>query len=97
MPDIDRVRLNEARLDEAQSAVSELLSALEGYKAALPKIAALKEYYSDDWKMDAADDDAGLFPPDLKRGVLSEDSVFDLLASDAAIRETAAEIFSDLQ
>ena len=31
------------------------------------------------WKQDFADDEAGLLPPDLKRGVLSEDGVFDLL------------------
>ena len=43
-------------------------------------IAALEKYYaSDEWKQDFADDEAGLFPADLKRGVLSEDGIYNLL------------------
>lgn len=43
-------------------------------------IAMLEEYYlSDEWKQDFADDEAGLLPKDLKRGVLSEDGIYDLL------------------
>lgn len=36
-------------------------------------------YTSDEWKQDFADDEAGLLPKDLKRGVLSEDGLYDLL------------------
>jgi len=40
----------------------------------------LSAYYtSDDWKRDFAADEAGLLPKDLKRGVLSEDGIYDLL------------------
>ena len=40
----------------------------------------LAEYYtSDEWKQDFADDEAGLLPKDLKRGVLSEDGIWNLL------------------
>ena len=42
----------------------------------------LAEYYaSDEWKQDFADDEAGLLPKDLKRGVLSEDGIWNLLES----------------
>ena len=42
----------------------------------------LAEYYtSDEWKQDFADDEAGLLPKDLKRGVLSEDGIWNLLYS----------------
>ena len=93
MPDIERIERNERYLDEAEAAVTALLAALEGYEAALPKLAALREYYRTDWQSDFRDDEAGLLPPELKRGVLSEDAVFDLLASDEAVRETAAKLF----
>ena len=42
----------------------------------------LTEYYdSDEWKQDFADDEAGLLPKNLKRGVLSEDGIWNLLES----------------
>jgi hypothetical protein len=44
-------------------------------------IAELSKYYSSElWKMDLAADEAGILPPDLKRGVLSEDGIWNLLA-----------------
>ena len=40
----------------------------------------LAEYYeSKEWKQDFSDDEAGLLPKDLKRGVLSEDGLWNLL------------------
>ncbi|MBQ6654141.1 MAG: DUF4298 domain-containing protein [Erysipelotrichaceae bacterium] len=43
-------------------------------------ISSLKEYYESSlWKQDYEDDENGLLPRDLKRGVLSEDGLFDLL------------------
>ena len=44
------------------------------------KIRELETYYTSDlWKRDFADDEAGLLPRDLKRGVLSEDGIYNLL------------------
>lgn len=43
----------------------------------------LAEYYgSDEWKRDFADDEAGILPKDLKRGVLSEDGIWNVLSSE---------------
>jgi hypothetical protein len=43
--------------------------------------AALAAYYeSGDWRRDFEDDEAGRLPPDLKRGVLSEDAVYNALS-----------------
>ena len=40
----------------------------------------LAEYYaSNEWKQDFADDEAGLLPKDLKRGVLSEDGIWNVI------------------
>ena len=42
----------------------------------------LELYYTGgQWQRDYDDDEAGKLPGDLKRGVLSEDAVYDLLAS----------------
>ena len=44
-------------------------------------IEILSTYYgSDIWKQDYADDEAGRLPKDLKRGVLSEDGIWNLLS-----------------
>ena len=44
-------------------------------------IAILDKYYgSEQWKQDLADDEAGRFPEGLKRGILSEDGIWNLLS-----------------
>ena len=53
---------------------AEALAALRG------KADALARYYaSREWKRDFADDEAGRLPKDLKRGVLSEDGIYNAL------------------
>ncbi len=43
-------------------------------------VAQLEAYYvSKEWKRDYADDERSLFPPDMKRGVLSEDGIYNLI------------------
>ena len=59
----------------------ELSAALDNYEEAQEAIAALDAYYgSEEWKQDFADDEAGRLPADLKRGVLSEDGIWNLLS-----------------
>lgn len=71
----------EQLFDRASEAVAELSTALDKYQAAQEGIATLSGYYgSDEWKQDFADDEAGLLPAGLKRGVLSEDGIWNLLA-----------------
>ena len=77
----ERIREMEQRLDRASVAVMELSAALDKYASAQEAIAALSDYYgSDVWKQDYADDEAGRLPQGLKRGVLSEDAVWNLLS-----------------
>ena len=71
----------EQRLEKSAAAVMELSAALDKYEAVQEDIKALDAYYgSEDWKQDFADDEAGLLPADLKRGVLSEDGIWNLLS-----------------
>ena len=70
----------EQRLDKASAAVMQLSAAFDGYVAVQEAIRELNAYYgSDEWKQDLADDEAGLLPREMKRGVLSEDSIWNLL------------------
>ena len=68
-------------MESAAKAVMELSAALDNYEEAQEAIAALEKYYgSEEWKKDFADDEAGRLPVDLKRGVLSEDGIWNLLS-----------------
>ena len=78
---IERIKLMEQHLDHASQAVMQLSAALDDYVAAQEAISELSAYYgSKDWKQDFADDEQGLLPNDLKRGVLSEDAIWNLLS-----------------
>ena len=75
-----RIRLMERLLNRATAAVKRLEAALDKWEDAQEAIEALEEYYGSDlWKQDMADDEAGRLPADLKRGVLSEDGIWNLL------------------
>ena len=51
-------------------------------------IQALSQYYEGSlWREDFETDEAGLLPPDLKRGVLSEDGVYNLLSEYDTLRK----------
>ena len=77
---IARIRTMEQRMNRAAAAVKRLSVALDKWETAQDDISALGEYYGSDlWRQDFADDEAGLLPADLKRGVLSEDGLWNLL------------------
>ncbi len=78
--DITRIREMEQRMTRALKVVRAMDSALNAFELVQGDIRTLDEYYgSDEWKADLAADEAGLLPPTLKRGVLSEDSIWNLL------------------
>jgi hypothetical protein len=85
---LQRIRKMEQHLVRAASALKRLSSALDKYEEAKADIAALARYYgSDDWKQDFADDEAGRLPKNLKRGVLSEDGIWNLLEEHRELQE----------
>lgn len=76
----ERITYMERRLDEAAEAVSALEAALDRYAAVRAGLRELTAYYEGgQWMEDFEADAAGEIPRDLKRGVLSEDAVYDLL------------------
>ena len=85
---LQRIRKMERHLVRAASALKRLSSALDKYDEAKEDIAVLSAYYtSNDWKQDFADDEAGRLPKNLKRGVLSEDGIWNLLEEHRELQE----------
>lgn len=66
--------------------LSSMLDRLEAHQSEYRKL--IEYYYSDQRNQDLADDETGLIPDDLCRGVLSEDAIFDLIGDqfDTGIR-----------
>ena len=82
-------------MERASSAIISFSAALDKYIEAQQSIAALSDYYgSDEWKQDFADDEAGLLPADLKRGVLSEDGIWNLLADNRELMNRMREVIA---
>lgn len=80
MEQIERIERMERHLERAGKAVRGLAAALDEYEAAQESLRELEAYYgSAEWKQDFADDEAGRLPRDLRRGVLSEDALWNLL------------------
>ena len=70
----------EAILDTAQQKMDALEQRIADYKEYQTKIQELEAYYtSQQWKDDFAMDKEGKFPKRLKRGVLSEDGIYNML------------------
>ena len=81
MTQIERIRQMEQLLEKVSATVAELSNALNKYEEVQEAIATLNEYYgSKEWKQDYADDEARLLPTNLKRGILSEDGLWNVLA-----------------
>lgn len=82
MNQLERIRYMERLLDFVIEARKEQPIDPEKSARIQEALRILAEYYtSDEWKQDFADDEAGLLPKDLKRGVLSEDGIWNLLYS----------------
>ena len=80
MTRIERITHMESLLDKSTEVIARLEQALEDFAALQPDIAELEAYYtSPQWRKDFEADEAGKLPKDLKRGVLSEDGIYDLL------------------
>ena len=76
---IERIKWMEQRFNNALAAIMD--GTTDSLKTIKEDIAELNKYYSSElWKMDFAADEAGHLPPALKRGVLSEDGIWNLLA-----------------
>ncbi len=84
---VERIKWMEQRFDKALAAIKD--GSADSLKAIKEDVAELSKYYGSElWKLDFAADEAGILPPDLKRGVLSEDGIWNLLSDYREIQET---------
>ena len=87
-----RVTEMEDNMINAQDAILRLNTELSSFLKVQENIQSLDQYYqSPDWKEDFEADEAGLFPPDLPRGVLSEDGIYNLLEQNEDLWERIKE------
>ena len=87
---IERIKWMEQRFNKALAAIKD--GSADSLKAVKEDVAELSKYYGSElWKLDFAADEAGILPPDLKRGVLSEDGIWNLLSDYREIQMTKRE------
>lgn len=92
----ERIRQMELLMDRASAAVMSLSAAIDQYAEAQEAISELSQYYgSSQWKQDFADDEAGRLPTNLKRGVLSEDGIWNLLADNRELMERMQNVINE--
>ena len=85
---IERISQMEEILDRALSVMAELEKNLSELESLQPDIQKLEAYYTGkDWKADFRLDEQGKLPKDLKRGVLSEDAIYDLLEKNREMQD----------
>lgn len=68
-----------SRMEKTMERVKEALDTGVRYNGYESDLDTLRTYYSGDWKKDFEMDEEGCFPEGMKRGVLSEDGLYDLL------------------
>ena len=93
---IQRIVAMEAAFDRTALAVQMLEAALDTYETVKVDIDRLTDYLeSGAWREDFEADEAGLVPGDLKRGVLSEDGLYNLLADIVRVNEHLQELVDE--
>ena len=90
---IRRIEEMEARLNRAVHCLNQLEEALEQFEAVQEDIRILSAYFespyyeSPQWREDFEADEAHLLPADLPRGVLSEDSIYNVLEKNEELKQ----------
>ena len=89
---IERINEMEKLFDRVLQTQSAFEKAVEEYRELQEDVHRLEEYYaSQQWKDDLAADEKGEIPKSVKRGVLSEDGIFDMLERNKEIMEMIRE------
>ena len=95
---VSRIALMEERFDSVARVIGELDGAVSGYERIKDDIDALEDYMaSGQWMRDFEADEAGEIPEGVKRGVLSEDGLYDLLDNAEALIDRIRSIFGSAE
>ena len=75
---IERIKKMEEKLDDVTPKIRAFEESLNNMKKVFEDMKILSDYYSNDWKKDYEADEEGKIPKDLKRGILGQDTLYDL-------------------
>ena len=90
---IHRVEDLEYKFNEVSQALANLNMALDSWADVKDWLDELRQYQdSGQWLKDFEADERGELPKDLKRGVLTEDAIWDLLEAEKKIKERMIEL-----
>ncbi len=96
MEQIERIKEMEQCLEQVAAAVEQLSAALSQYTEVQEALRKLEGYLSsEEWKRDFEDDEAGRLPKDLKRGVLSEDGIWNVLKDSRELENRMQEMVTE--
>ena len=87
----ERIEQMESLFDQSNEVIRRLEQAVDDFLALQPAIAKLEKYYNSAWRTDFEADEKGKLPADLKRGVLSEDGLWNLLEKYQRLKERLAD------
>ena len=96
MNQVERIAYHEDLMNQVQRALDQFEAGMEAFAAAGEKVTKLSAYLgSDEWKKDLEDDEAGRLPAGLRRGVLSEDGIYNMEKRYRELLERAEELFGE--
>lgn len=95
--EIERIKKYEQILDETNVLQDELEQYLEKMIDFYPKWKELISYYeSKEYREDLKKDEEGYFPLTLKRGIFSEDAIYDTIYEDVYIKELLESLLDNM-
>jgi len=95
---VNRIKDMEKRMRRARKVLKSMEYALDEWDLVNSDIKVLNKYLgSDEWKADLKADEEGLLPTKLRRGVLSEDGIWDLLVDHRVMMQRLFELIKNEQ
>lgn len=94
---VERIGHMEKAFGKACAAQKRLRNALSAYSKAAEAFSELSAYYEGEWKRDFAADENGELPSELKRGVLSEDGLWDIFEENKELAEQLKKLAEEIE
>jgi len=94
---IERIEEMEQAFDQVCAVQAELHKAITACSEAAEAFRKLSAYYAGEWKQDYAADEKGELPSGLKRGVLSEDGLWDMFSESKELIEQMKKLIEEIE
>ena len=89
---VERIKKMEEKLDKVTPKINNFENALNDLNSGFEDIKSLSDYYKKEWKEDYEADEQGKIPKEIKRGVLSQDTLYDLLGKLSEMKNDITEL-----